>query len=54
MRASRAGLWAATLVLFVAGCGGRPTPAEPGSEGPTRPAPGAGTRQVTIHVKDMT
>jgi hypothetical protein len=49
MRARVSGVLAASLVFLMAGCAAQTAPPERDPEGP---AP-AGTKEVTIHVKDM-
>jgi hypothetical protein len=44
----------AFLVLFAAGCGGRPPVQSEPESAERASAPVVSTRQVTIHVKDMT
>ncbi len=53
MRTRSSGALAASLVLLVAGCGGRSTPSAPVPEEAPKPV-AAKTARLTLHFKDWT
>jgi hypothetical protein len=53
MQARTSGALAASLVLFVAGCGGRPTPSAPLPEEAPKPV-AVHTGKLTLRFKDWT